>query len=71
MILFDKDLLDRIRHDFLESVNTGRYPKDAVTGYYLEFNDSSKLGNYNVLVFKDLGIVYISAEKMQEDIHLR
>ncbi len=71
VVLFDKDLLDRIIHDALEHDNTGRFPKDAVTGYYLEFNDSSKLVNYNVLVFEDLGVVYISAEKMQEDIHLR
>lgn len=71
VVLFDKDLLDRIIHDFLECVKKGRYPKDAVTGYYLEFDASSKLTRYRVLVFKDQSLVYIFAEKKKEGIYLR
>jgi len=71
VVLFNKDLLDRIRYDALEHANTGRYPKDAVTGHYLEFDASSKLTFYRVLVFKDRGLVYICAEKKKEGIHSR
>ena len=69
--IFDKELLDRLTRDYLERVNTGLYPKDAITGYYLEFDASSKLVFYRVLVFKDQGLVYIFAEKVPEGIHLR
>jgi len=62
--LFDIDLINRIRDDALEHANTFSYPKDAVTGYYLEFNASSKLLYHRVLVFKDRGIVYITASKV-------
>jgi hypothetical protein len=61
--LFDMDLIERIEHEHLEYVNTSRYPKDAVTGYYLKFTDTLKLTFYRILVFKDLNIVYIFAEK--------
>ena len=61
--LFDKDLIERIKHEHLEYVNMNSYPKDAVNGYYLKFSESSKLAFYRILVFKDLNIVYIFAEK--------
>lgn len=67
VVLFDEDLIGRIRRDDLEYVNTGRYPTDAVTGYYLagaSFDPSSKIWcHYAVVVFKDQGLVYICAAK--------
>jgi hypothetical protein len=67
--LFDKNLLDRIKDDALEHANTGSYSEDAIAGYYLEFDAKSKLSSYRILVFKDLGIVYIFAEKLPEGTH--
>ena len=71
MVLFDKDLLDQIHTDFLEYAGAGRYPENAVTGYYLEFNAASKLVFYRVLVFKDQGLVYICADRKPKGAHLR
>jgi len=68
IVLFDKNLYDRVRGDAMELANTGRYPEDAVTGYYIEFDAKSKLAFYRILVFKDLGIVYIFAEILPEGI---
>lgn len=64
--IFEEELIKRIREDALVNANTGNYPKDALTGYYLEFNTSSELifyRIYRILLFKDLGLVYIFAEK--------
>ena len=64
--IFDEDLINRIGSDHLEYVNTGHYPKDAVTGYYLNGisgDPMSELVFYHILVFKDRGLVYIYAAK--------
>lgn len=66
IVLFDKNLYDRVQGDALVHAFTGRYPKDAITGYYIEFDARSKLAFYRILVFKDLGIVYVFAEKLPE-----
>lgn len=71
VVLFDKNLYDRIQLDALEHANTGDYPKDAVSGYYLEFNADSKSVFYRVLIFKEQALVYISAEKLAEGSYRR
>ena len=75
VVLFDEDLIGRIRRDDLEYVNTGRYPTDAVTGYYLagaSFDPSSKIWcHYAVVVFKDQGLVYICAEQVPKGVYFR
>ena len=71
--LFDIDLIERISDEHLDYVFTNRYPKDAVTGYYLKFAgaDNSNSIFYRVLVFKNLNIVYITAEKAPKGFHSR
>lgn len=71
--LFDENLMDQLRRDYTEQITTRRFPKDAVTGWYLEFNTISKLYiyNYKVLIFKDLGVVYIYASKEPEGVFMR
>lgn len=71
VVLFHKDLLDRIHTDFLEYAGTGRYPENAVTGYYLELDDRSRLVFYRVLLFKDRGLVYIFAEQVPKGVYFR
>lgn len=62
---FDQDLIDRIRDDALEYYALGHYPKDAITGYYLECSTGSESHEifYNVLIFKDEGVVYVFGER--------
>jgi len=73
LTLFDENLIDRLRRDYTKQITTRRFPKDAVTGWYLEFNTISKLYTYKykVLIFKDLGIVYIYASKEPEGVFMR
>jgi hypothetical protein len=71
--LFDMDLIGRISDEQLDYVNTGRYPKDAVTGYYLKFIDNSKseVILYRVLIFNNLNIVYIATRKVPKSFRSR
>jgi hypothetical protein len=71
VVVFHKDLLDRVHTDFLEYAGTGRYPENAVTGYYLELDDRSRLVFYRVLLFKDRGLVYIFAEQVPKGVYFR
>lgn len=64
--LYDMALLNKIRNDYLASLETetGNYPKDAITGFYLYLINRSKSFSYTILVFKEQGIVYIFAAKL-------
>jgi len=60
--LFDKDPLERLRHDTIDGMMTGTFRDDALHGYYLTCAPDSDTA-YGILVFEDLDVVYLAATR--------
>jgi hypothetical protein len=62
VLLFDVNLFDRIKRDAIKYMMTEVFPDDAVRAHHLESGDSWP-EPYEILLFKDLGVVYLKAGK--------
>jgi hypothetical protein len=64
--LFKEDLIAKVNGDCMQYAQTGKYPEDAVSDYFLYFESEDEqkfISFYYVLIFKDKGTIYIDAGK--------
>lgn len=71
--IFDKELYGRVKDDYVQYVAAGRYPDDAISGHYLSFQTECEreLMYCRVLMFDNLGMVYIAAGRRPEGVYFR